>query len=169
MTAWHGAHFAFWGRPQMLEGWTKWYQTIGLPAARKEAAAEGWKGAKWLKTPDPYGRWDSWDHGTNRVTQNVHPFYLAELMYRAKPTRETLLAWKEIILETTAMMLDFVYWDDSTDRYILGPPVMSGAEGNSGFESWNSTSELNYWAMSLRIAKKWRERLALPEDEKLNM
>jgi hypothetical protein len=167
MTAWHGAHFVFWGRPHLLDGWTKWYQTIGLPAAKREATAEGWKGAKWLKTPDPYGRWDSWDHGTNRVTQNVHPFYLAELMYRVQPTRETLLAWKDILFETAAMMLDFVYWDASTNRYILGPPVMSGAEGNSGFESWNATSELNYWAMSLRIAKKWRERLDLPKDEKL--
>ena len=167
MTAWHGAHFVFWGRPHLLDGWTRWYQSIGLSSAKAEAEAEGWKGAKWLKTPDPYGRWESWDHGTNRVTQNVHPFYLAEIMYRTKPDREILLAWRDIIFETTAMMLDFLYWDEATNRYILGPPVMSGAEGNSGFESWNSTSELNYWAMSLQIAKKWRERLGLPADKKL--
>ncbi len=167
MTAWHGAHFVFWGRPHLLDGWTAWFQTIGLQSAREEAKAEGWKGAKWLKTPDPYGRWESWDHGTNRVTQNVHPFYFAELMYRINPTEETLQTWKDIILETTEMMLDFVFWDEATSRYILGPGVMSGAEGNSGFESWNSTSELNYWAMSFQIAQKWRNRLHLPQDEKL--
>ena len=64
------------------------------------------------------------------------------------------------------MMADFVAWDEATGRYIIGPPVMSGAEGNSGFESWNSTSELNYWAMSLEIAQKWRERLGLAREPK---
>jgi len=167
MTAWHGAHFAFWGRQYLLNNWTKWFQTIGLESARKEAKAEGWKGAKWLKTPDPFGRWESWEHGPNRVTQNAHPFYLAELMWRANPTLETLLKWKEILFETTDMMLDFVTWDEKTQRYILGPPVMSGAEGNNGFESWNSTSELNYWAMSLEISKKWRARLGLSVNERL--
>ena len=167
MTAWHGAHFALWGRPHLLDNWSKWFQTTGLESARKEARAEGWEGAKWLKTPDPFGRWESWDHGPNRVTQNAHPFYLAELMWRTDPTMETLLKWKDILFETTEMMLDFVAWDDKRQRYILGPPVMSGAEGNSGFESWNSTSELNYWALSLEISKSWRERLGLPENEKL--
>ena len=167
MTAWHGAHFAFWGRPYLLDKWTEWYTTIGLQSAKEEAKTEGWKGAKWLKTPDPYGRWESWDHGTNRITQNVHPFYIAELLYSAFPTNETLNKWKDIIFETSSMMLDFLYWDETTGRYILGPPVMSGAEGNSGFESWNSTSELNYWTMSLLITKKWRERLGMSADEKL--
>ncbi len=78
-----------------------------------------------------------------------------------------LLKWKDILFETTEMMLDFVAWDEKIQRYILGPPVMSGAEGNSGFESWNSTSELNYWALSLEISKSWRERLGLPANEKL--
>lgn len=167
MTAWHGAHFALWGRPYLLDNWTKWFQTTGLESALKEAKAEGWKGAKWLKTPDPFGRWESWDHGPNRVTQNAHPFYLAELMWRTTPTMETLLKWKDILFETIDMMLDFVAWDEKKQRYILGPPVMSGAEGNSGFESWNSTSELNYWALSLEISKRWRERLGLPANEKL--
>ena len=167
MTAWHGAHFAFWGRPYLLDKWTEWYRTIGLQSAKEEARTEGWKGAKWLKTPDPYGRWESWDHGTNRVTQNVHPFYIAELLYRAFPANETLYKWKDVIFETSSMMLDFLYWDETTGRYILGPPVMSGAEGNSGFESWNATSELNYWTMSLLITKKWRERLGMSADEKL--
>lgn len=164
MTAWHGVHFMLWGRPDCVRGWTRWFQDVGLPSAKREAEAEGWKGAKWLKTPDPFGRWESWDHGPNRVTQNAHPFFWAELFYRANPTRDTLETWKDIVFETAAMMADFVAWDESTGRYILGPPVMSGAEGNSGFESWNSTSELNYWTMSLQIAQQWRERLGLERE-----
>ncbi len=166
MTAWHGVHFMLWNRPDCVKGWVRWFQDVGLPAAKREAAAEGWKGAKWLKTPDPFGRWESWDHGPNRVTQNAHPLFWAELFYRADPSRETLETWKDIVFETAAMMADFVAWDETTGRYILGPPVMSGAEGNSGFESWNSTSELSYWAMSLQIAQKWRQRLGLePEPQ----
>jgi hypothetical protein len=166
MTAWHGVHYMLWGRPDCVQGWFRWFNTVGLPAAQREAAAEGWQGAKWLKTPDPFGRWESWDHGPNRVTQNAHPFYWAELCYRAQPCRATLDAWKDILFETATMMADFVAWDALSGRYILGPPVMSGAEGNSGFESWNATSELNYWALSLQIAQSWRERLGLPRDPK---
>ena len=166
MTAWHGAHFMFWGRPECVQGWVQWFNQIGLPSAEREAKAEGWAGAKWLKTPDPYGRWESWEFGPNRVTQNFHPLYWAELFYRQNPTPQTLAAWKKIVFETATMMADFVAWDDKTGRYILGPPVMSGAEGNNGFASWNSTSELNYWAMGLEIAQKWRERLGLPRDPK---
>ena len=56
-------------------------------------------------------------------------------------------------------------WDEKTQRYILGPPVMSGAEAASGFEDWNPTSELNYWAYGLNIAQHWRERLGLPREQ----
>ncbi len=164
MTAWHGAHFVLWGREHLLDGWVKWYRDIGLPAARREAQAEGWKGAKWLKTSHPSAEWEAWILGTNRVTQNAHPFYFAELFYRAQPTRQTLEAWKDIIFETAAMMADFMYWDEASKRFIMGPPVMSGAESNTGFASYNSTSELNYWAMSLEIAQRWRERLGLPRE-----
>jgi len=166
MTAWHGVHYLLWDRPECVKGWVRWLQEVGLPAAKREAEAEGWKGAKWLKTPDPFGRWESWDHGPNRVTQNAHPFFWAELFYRTNPSRATLETWKEMLFETAPMMADFVAWDEKSGRYILGPPVMSGAEGNSGFESWNSTSELNYWAMSLEIAQRWRERLGLARDVK---
>ncbi len=168
MTAWHGAHFIFWNRPQMLAGWVNWYKTIGISSAINEAKLEGWKGAKWLKTPDPYGRWDCWIYGTNRITQNAHPFYFAELFYTLSPNKKTLEDWRDIIFKTSEMMIDFLYWDEAQNRYVLGPPVMSGAEGDDGFETWNVTSELNYWLMSLKIAKKWRERLGLNPDEKLN-
>jgi len=164
MTAWHGAHFMLWDRSECVQGWVRWFNDVGLPSARREAHAEGWKGAKWLKTPDPFGRWESWDHGPNRVTQNAHPFFWAELSHRQHPTRETLDTWKDIVFETAAMMADFMAWDEATQRYIMGPPVMSGAEHNSGFDCWNTTSELNYWAMSLDIAQRWRERLGLRRE-----
>ncbi|HSZ38352.1 MAG TPA: hypothetical protein VK817_00180 [Trebonia sp.] len=165
MTAWHGAHFMLWDRPGMLEGWFAWLRGTGLAAARAEALAEGWRGAKWLKTPDPYGRWESWEYGPRRITQNAHPLYFAELAYRAEPTAGTLAAWRDVVFETADMMADFAGWEHAGQRYVLGPPVLSGAEGDLGDDGWNPTSELNYWAWSLETAQRWRERLGLPRDQ----
>lgn len=162
MTAWHGAHFLLWNRGHLLAGWFGWLNEIGLPAARREACAEGWRGAKWLKTPDHLGRWESWEYGPNRITQNAHPFLFAELCYRSEPSERTLSCWRAIVFETATMMADMAAWDGT--RYVLGPPVMSGAEGNPGWESFNVTSELNYWAFSLEVAQRWRERLGLARD-----
>jgi hypothetical protein len=162
MTAWHGAHLMLWDRPRLLDGWFAWLRDTGLPAARAEAAAEGWRGAKWLKTPSPDGRWESWEYGPHRITQNAHPLLFAELCYRASPTAETLSQWRDIVFETAEMMADFAAWDGQ--RYVLGPPVMSGAEGDLGTDGWNPTSELNYWAWSLTIAQRWRERLGMTRD-----
>ncbi len=166
MTAWHGTHFLLWDREELLSGWVRWFREVGLPAARREAESEGWQGAKWLKTTDPLGNWEAWDHGPNRVTQNAHPFFFAELFYRAHPTRETLETWQEIVFETATMMANFMFWDDSSQRYLMGPPVMSGSEYVDGFDCYNCTSELNYWAMSLEIAQKWRQRLGMDRHEK---
>lgn len=162
MTAWHGAHFLLWNRGRLLSGWFRWLNQIGLPSARREAQAEGWSGAKWLKTPDPFGRWESWAYGPNRVTQNAHPFLFAELCYRAEPTRRTLACWRDIVFATATLMADMPAWDGT--RYVLGPPLMSGAEGNPGWGSFNVTSELNYWAFSLEVAQRWRERLGLSRE-----
>ncbi|MGD0559830.1 MAG: hypothetical protein ABSA93_33290 [Streptosporangiaceae bacterium] len=164
MTAWHGAHFMLWDRSRMLDGWFEWLRSTGLPAARAEARAEGWRGAKWLKTPSPDGRWESWEYGPHRITQNAHPLLFAELCYRASPTDATLRTWRDIVFETAEMMADFAAWDGA--RYVLGPPVMSGAEGDLGTDSWNPTSELNYWACSLGIAQRWRERLGMSRDRR---
>lgn len=164
MTAWHGAHFMLWDRPGMLDGWFTWLRGTGLTSARAEALAEGWRGAKWLKTPDPHGRWESWEYGPRRITQNTHPLYFAELCYRAEPTEQTLAAWRDVVFETADMMADFAAWEHEGQRYVLGPPVLSGAEGDLGDDGWNPTSELNYWAWSLETAQRWRERLGLPRD-----
>ncbi len=85
MTAWHGAHFLLWGREHLLDGWVKWYRDIGLPAARREAQAEGWKGAKWLKTSHPSAEWEAWILGANRV----HPKRSSLLFRRAFLSRTT--------------------------------------------------------------------------------
>ncbi len=44
MTAWHGVHFALWGRPQLVDGWMQWMRGPGLEAAKRQAARQGYQG-----------------------------------------------------------------------------------------------------------------------------
>jgi hypothetical protein len=166
MTAWHGAHFALWGREEKLAGWMHWLQTIGLPAARREAKRQGYAGAKWMKMIDYHARWESPNNiNPYRLTQQGHVIYLAELLYRAHPERATLQRYQELVFETADYMADFVGWDDTTGRYILGPPVVTGFE-QGGAEAWNPAVELSYWAYGLRLAQEWRRRLGMPPEAK---
>ena len=66
-------------------------------------------------------------------------------------------------------MVDFLHWDKKTHRYVLGPPLISGAECNNfPLGAQNSTVELSYWAYGLETAQKWRKRLGMPEKEEWN-
>ena len=49
---WHAAHFATWGRPELLAKSTDWYRSI-LPSARGTAQHQGSDGARW--PPDQVG------------------------------------------------------------------------------------------------------------------
>jgi hypothetical protein len=55
MHAWHAAHFAVWGRPEMLERSMPWY-LAHLEEAKARAKANGVKGAWWPKMVGPEGR-----------------------------------------------------------------------------------------------------------------
>jgi len=165
MTAWHGIHFALWGRPEQVEGWMDWYTGPGLEAAKAEAKRQGYKGARWMKMIAPSAEWESpSNHGPFRMTQNGHAIYWAEQMYRAKPTRETLEKFQDLVMETATFMADYLWFDEKTDRYVLGPPLLTGSEATDPLKSFNSTVELSYWFYGLRIAQQWRERLGLPRD-----
>lgn len=55
MHPWHSAHFALWGRPQLLERSMAWYLQH-LPDAKKRAAEHDVRGAWWPKMVGPEGR-----------------------------------------------------------------------------------------------------------------
>lgn len=162
---WHGVHFALWDRLEMLERSLGWYSEI-LPAARAIAERQGYAGVRWPKMTDPSGQDSPSGIGPMLIWQQPHPIYYAELVYRQKPTRQTLQRYKDIVLETAKFMADFAHWDAENQRYVLGPPVIPAQENYPHDQTWNPTYELCYWWWGLHTAQQWRERLGLEREEK---
>ncbi|GGX78566.1 hypothetical protein GJV26_04355 [Massilia dura] len=163
MVWWHTAHFALWGRPEYTARTLTWFQRT-LPVARAVAAERGLKGARWMKMTGPGGR-ESPGGNPLIVWNQPHPIHLAELLYRANPTRETLERYRELVFDTAQGMATMLHWDDKGKRYVLGPPLWIAQEIYDQGTSMNPTYELSYWARGLEIAQQWRERLGMPRDE----
>ena len=161
---WHTAHFALWGRPELLERSFGYYQRI-LPAARATARRQGFAGARWPKMVGPNGRESPSPVGPWLIWQQPHPIEIAELLYQAKPTRATLEKYAEIVFESATFMASFARFEESKNRYVLGPPVIPAQENHRPDETWNPTFELEYWADALEIAQQWRRRMKLKEED----
>ena len=157
---WHAAHFVLWNRMRLLEKSLDWYQEI-LPRARELARSQGYGGARWPKMTGPEGLDSPSSIGPLIIWQQPHPIIYAELCYQQRRDRATLLRYQEMVVESAEFMASFARWEDATNRYVLGPPVIPAQENHPPRETWNPTFELAYWAYGLRIAQRWRERLGL--------
>jgi len=162
MVWWHTAHFALWGRPEYTARTLGWFQRT-LPVARRIAAERGLQGARWMKMTGPDGR-ESPGGNPLIVWNQPHPIHLAELLYRANPTRATLERYRELVLDTAQCMASMLNWDEKGQRWVLGPPLWIAQEIYDQGTSMNPTYELSYWARGLQIAQQWRERLGMPRD-----
>jgi hypothetical protein len=167
MHYWHAAHFAAWGRPALLERSLPWYNQI-LPSARDKAKSQGYAGARWPKMTAPDGRDSPSPIGPLLIWQQPHPIAMAELIYTAKPTPETLERYRDMVLASAEFMADYAHYDARGARYVLGPPVIPAQENHPPRETWNPTFELEYWDHGLAIAQRWRERSGLSRDPKLD-
>jgi len=161
MHLWHAAHFAVWGRSELLERSMPWYQKQ-LPQARAYARSQGVRGAWWPKMVGPNGRESPSTIGPFILWQQPHPIYLAELLYRAAPTRATLDRYRELVFETAELLASLPHLDPERDQYLLGPPVIPAQEVYPPLETYNPSFELEYFRFGLRIAQLWRQRLGLP-------
>jgi hypothetical protein len=163
---WHAAHFALWGRPERLERGLAWYRTIA-PRARETAARQGYRGVRWPKMVGPDGRESPSEVGAFLIWQQPHPIYLAELIYRAKPARETLERYRDLVFDTADFMASYAAWDQPARRYVLGPPLIPAQEsyGKDRARVIDPTFELAYWQWALTVAQRWRLRLGLPPSE----
>lgn len=161
---WHGVHFALWNRLPLLERSLGWYREI-LPRARETARMQGYAGARWPKMVGPDGRESPSTVGVFLVWQQPHPIYYAELCYRARPTRETLDRYAEVVNATADFMASYAYWDEATGRYVLGPPLIPAQEHYDARTTFNPTFELEYWHWALGVAQQWRERMGLARNE----
>jgi hypothetical protein len=165
MHYWHAAHFAHWGRAPLLERSLGWYRAI-LPSAREKARSQGYAGARWPKMTAPDGRDSPSPIGPLLIWQQPHPISMAELIYRARPGRETLDRYRDVVFESAEFMASYAWWDVRGGRYVLGPPVIPAQENHPAAETWNPTFELEYWADGLETAQVWRERLAMARNPK---
>jgi len=96
--------------------------------------------------------------------QQPGPIYLAELLYRAQPTRATLLHYRELVFQTGDLLSSFPYFDYARDEYELGPPIIPAQEVFPPLTTFDPTFELEYFRFGLRTAQKWRKRLGLAPD-----
>lgn len=160
---WHSAHFALWNRPELLERSMGWYRDIHGSAAAT-AQSQGFPGARWPKQVAPDGRESPSTIGPFLVWQQPHPIYLAELLYRAEPSRELLETYAEIVRDTADFMAGFALPADG--GYHLGPPLIPAQESYAPqrAEISNPTFELAYWQWALRAAGQWIRRLGENPD-----
>lgn len=162
---WHSAHWALWGRPEILEKSLSRLTQL-MPPGEEMARREGCKGVKWSKMTDPSGTESPSGVGPVLVWQQPHPIYLAELVWRARKDRATLKRYQRIVFETADYMATFVDYDPQRKQYVLGPGVASADEKHTDYEhNLNPTMELGYWKWALETAQEWRVRLGMPRDE----
>jgi hypothetical protein len=164
MHLWHAAHFAVWGRPELLERSMPWYFSH-LPAAKARARSHSLQGAWWPKMVGPEGRDSPSKISPFIMWQQPHPIYLAELIYRAKPSKETLTRYQELVFETADLLASYPHLDSQRDAYVLGPPIIPAQEVFPPLTTFNPTFELEYFRFGLATAQKWRERLGLAKNE----
>ena len=157
MTWWHVVDFALWDRPEVVAEILKWYNNTAYPVARKIAERQGFKGVRWMKMTDPWAGEAPSNTGSFLIWQQPHYIYLAEEMYRANPTSETLREYGEQVEATAEFMADFVTFDTKHKKYTLkGATAMQ--ECMTKDISYNQPFELAYWSYGLSVAQKWRER-----------
>ena len=157
MAWWHLVDFALWSRPETIAQSLRWYNTVAYPVARQIAARQGFKGVRWMKMTDPWAGEAPSNTGSFLIWQQPHYIYLAEEMYRANPSAETLKTYGEQVEATAEFMADFVTFDPRSGRYQLrGATAMQ--ESITKDISYNQPFELAYWQYGLSVANQWRER-----------
>jgi hypothetical protein len=158
MHFWHSAHFALWGRAGVLKKSLGYYKKI-LPAARRIAASQGYKGARWPKMCDPRGLNSPSSIAVLLLWQQPHPIMLGELCYRAAPEEDFLGEYRDIILETAEFMESFVHWTEGGTCGVLGAPYIPAQERHDPKTVLNAPYELEYFRWGLKQADLWLARL----------
>ncbi|MFG6417289.1 hypothetical protein ACG02S_25680 [Roseateles sp. DC23W] len=161
----HAAQFYQWGHVDLLEKGLAWY--LGqLPKGIAQAKSEGFDGVRWPKMSGLDGRPTPGAINPYIIWNQPNPIYLAELVYRAKPTKETLQRYGELVAESAKFLASFAHRDPATGVYHLGPPLKNVSESTSVELVRNPTFEVAFWYYGLQVAQQWRERQGLAPDAK---
>lgn len=161
MPIFHAAHWASWGRPELLERSLAWYLQA-LPFARQVAWRHGVEGAWWSKMAGPNG-WNSPSTVNPFIMwQQPHPIYLAELVWRTRGDRATLARYGEMVEQTAQLLASWPRRDG--ERSVLGPPIIPVQENHPPLTTINPAFELEYYRWALGTAQSWRERRGLARN-----
>lgn len=160
---WHGAHFALWGRPELLERSLAWYRDSAYDNARAIAERQGFKGIRWMKMTDPSAIEAPSKVGSFLIWQQPHFIYMAELIYRANPSQEVIDRYKDLVAETAEFMYSFATYDELEGRFVLKGAIPA-QETLRAAETVNPPFELSYWHFALSVAQQWRERQGLQRN-----
>lgn len=162
---WHAAHFALWGRTELLEKSLDWYFTVA-DGAKKIAQRQGFEGIRWQKMTNNLGEESPSSVGAFLIWQQPHFIYLAELVYQNKKDKATLNKYKDLLFATADFMASFPTYDKEKKHYNLGKGLIPAQECFEAVETFNPTYELAYWHWGLSKAQEWRERLGMPRNKK---
>lgn len=162
---WHAAHFALWGRPELLERSMGWYVKI-LPAARELARRNGYSGARWPKMVGPEGEDSPSPIGGFLIWQQPHPIYLAELLRRAQPGDDIVRKYGAMVTASAEFMASYATWDEAAKCFVLGPPLIPAQESYGPMRDrvTNPAYELAYWHWGLQTAQEWRVLAGFPRE-----
>lgn len=167
---WHEAHFALWGRPELLERSLDWYFKVA-DSAKKIAKRQGYKGLRWQKMTDPLGQESPSNVGSFLIWQQPHFIYMADLCYRAEKKRDPqragdlLKKYAGLVFATADFMASYAWYDSATQRYVLGPALIPAQERFKQDSTINPIFELAYWRWALTVAQQWKARLSEPANE----
>jgi len=154
---WHAAHFALWGRSDLLEPSMDWYRCT-LAVAQRTAAEQGYRGARWPKQIGPDGRESPSDIGPFLLWQQPHVIYLAELLRRSGHGSRASERYGELVDQTARFMADVA--EPTSAGFALGPPLVPAQESYAAVRdrALNPPFELAYWSWALAVAQQWRVR-----------
>jgi hypothetical protein len=102
------------------------------------------EGARWMKMTDPSATEAPSSVGSFLIWQQPHFIYMAELIYRNKPTQEVLQKYGFLVEETARFMASFATYDESKGRYVL-KGIIPAQETLRASETINPPFELSYW------------------------
>jgi len=162
---WHAVHYAQWGRADLLQKSLDWYFTAAAKATAL-AKRQGFDGLRWQKMTDHAGNESPSSVGAFLIWQQPHFIYMAEMLYRNKPSAQIISKYKALVFATANFMASFPSYDAQTKKYNLGKGLIPAQECFDPVTTFNPTYELAYWHWALGIAQQWRIRSGLPRNKK---
>ena len=175
----HSAFAALYGRGALLEKSLDWYIKT-LPAAKRNAEKNGFKGARWPKMTGPEGIDSPSPIAPLLIWQQPNVLFMLKLLYlsRYKENRvevpveaesEFFIKYRELVFETAAFMEDYVEFNHQTGKYELLPPLYSVQEKGNPKEIKNPPFETAFWSFGLRTAYEWMSKLGEKNDNWLKI